>query len=64
MKAKELAEQLLKYPDFDVEIGVIITDPVYEYPWGQYQLYKIDGIDGVMCVGKVVVLKAEEVVEA
>ena len=64
MKAKELAEQLLKYPDFDVEVGVLITDPVFEYPWGQYQLYKIRGIDGVMNIGKIVVLKVEEAASA
>lgn len=64
MKAKELAEQLLKYPDFDVEVGAIITNPVFEYPWGQYQLYNVRGIDGVMNIGKVVVLKVEEAVSA
>jgi len=61
MKAKELAEQLLKYPDYDVEFDICTAPPTYDYPWPQHQSYRICGIDGVVNISKVIVLDVEEV---
>lgn len=61
MKAKELAEQLLKYPDYDVEFDICTALPTYDHPWPQYQSYKICGIDDVAHSSKVIVLDVEEV---
>jgi hypothetical protein len=45
MKARELAEQLLKYPNLDVEFDVEIeNDDPYGLPWIDWQKYKVCGI--------------------
>lgn len=61
MKAKELAEQLLKYPDFDVEFDICTALPTYDRPWPEYQSYRVRGIDGIADVSKVIILDVEEV---
>ncbi len=61
MKAKELAEQLLKYPDYDVEFDICTALPTYDHPWPQYQSYRICGIDDVAHDSKIIVLDVEEV---
>ena len=63
MKAKELAEILLKYPDYDVEFDICTSMPTYDYPYPTYQSYKICGVDGVADVSKVIVVDVEEVYE-
>lgn len=61
MKAKELAEQLLKYPDYDVEFDICTALPTYDHPWPQYQSYRIRGIGGLAHSSKVIDLEVEEV---
>ena len=61
MKAKELAEQLLKYPDFDVEFDICIGHPTYDHPWPQYRSYRIVGVDDIAHDSKVIVLDVTEV---
>ena len=61
MKAKALAEQLLKYPDFDVEFDICTQLPTYDHPWPKYQSYRIIGIDDIAHTSKVIVLEVEEV---
>lgn len=61
MKAKELAEQLLKYPDFEVEFDIMTAKPTHDRPWAEYQSYKVVGIDGVANVSQVIVLDIAEI---
>ncbi len=61
MKAKDLAEQLLKYPDFDVEFDICTATPTYDNPWAHYKSYRVCGIDSVADVSKVIVLDIDEV---
>ena len=61
MKAKDLAEQLLKYPDFDVEFDVCIKYPTHDNPYPEFQSFKIVGIDGVAEDSKVIVLDVIEI---
>lgn len=44
MKAKELAEELLKYPDFDVVVRVPISVATYDHPYDEYNMRYIDYI--------------------
>ena len=44
MKAKELAEELLKYPDFDVAVRVPISASTYDHPYGEHDMRYIDYI--------------------
>lgn len=44
MKAKELAEELLRYPDFDVVVRVPISVATYDHPYGEYDMQYIDYI--------------------
>lgn len=44
MKAKELAEELLKYPNFDVAVRVPISALTYDHPYGEYDMRYIDYI--------------------
>lgn len=55
MKAKELAEELLNYPDFDVELTYMVfeRDGIHTYN------YKITGIADIGHSDKVVVLNGE-----
>lgn len=61
MTAKELAEQLLKNPDFEVEFDIMTAKPTHDRPWAEYQSYKVVGIDCVANVSQVVVLDIEEI---
>ena len=61
MKAKELAEILLKHPDFDVEFDICTSMPTYDCPWPTYQSYKICGVSDVAYDSKVLVVDVEEV---
>lgn len=44
MKAKELAEELLKYPNVDVVVRVLISASTYDHPYGEYDMRYIDYI--------------------
>lgn len=48
MKSKELAEELLKYPNLDVVVRVSISASTYDYPYGEYDMRYIDSIS---CIG-------------
>ena len=38
MKAKELSDKLMKYPDFDVEVTVCLP-PAFEGGWPIYEVF-------------------------
>lgn len=44
MKSKELAEELLKYPNLDVVVRVSISASPYDHPYGEYDMQYIDYI--------------------
>lgn len=44
MKSKELAEELLKYPNLDVVVRVPISASTYDHPYGEYDMQYIDYI--------------------
>ncbi len=60
MKAKELAEELLKYPDYDVELvySTFIRDGIHT-PFPEIYSYKITGIADAWHSDKVIVLDGE-----
>ena len=60
MKAKELAEELLNYPDFDVELTYMVfeRDGILT-PFPDVYNYKITGIADIGHRDKVVVLTGE-----
>ena len=57
MKAKELADELLKYPDFDVEFIYLtfIRDSIHT-PFPDLYEYKITGIADIGHSDKVIIL--------
>lgn len=57
MTAKELAEELLKYPDFDVEFiySTFIRDSIHT-PFPDIHSYKITGIADIGHSDKVIIL--------
>lgn len=60
MKAKELAEQLLKYPDFYVEFDVCTTIPTYDHPWPEYTTFEVNGISEIAHGSQVIVLEVDK----
>ena len=60
MKAKELAEELLKYPDFDVELFYMTfkRDGIHT-PFPDIYNYKIKGIADIGYSDKVIILDGE-----
>lgn len=44
MKSKELAEELLKYPNLYVVVRVPISASTYDHPYGEYDMQYIDYI--------------------
>lgn len=61
MKAKELAEQLLQYPDFDVEFDIVARRATVDHPWADYISYRACGISDIGHDSKVIVLEVEAV---
>ena len=60
MKAKELAEELLKYPDFDVElIYMTFERDGIPIPFPDVYKYKIKGIADIGHSDKVIILDGE-----
>lgn len=57
MKAKELAEELLKYPDFDVVVSVPISTATYDHPYDEYDMRDIDSIGDIKDNDMVIVLE-------
>ena len=60
MKAKELAEELLKHPDFDVELTYMTfkRDGIHT-PFPDIYNYKIKGIADIGYSDKVIILDGE-----
>ncbi len=60
MKAKELAEELLKYPDFDVEFSYMTfkRDGIHT-PFPDTYNYKITGVGDIGHSDKVIILDGE-----
>ena len=60
MKAKELAEELLKHPDYDVELvySTFIRDGIHT-PFPDVYNYKITGVADIGYSDKVIVLDGE-----
>ena len=60
MNAKELAEELLKYPDFDVELTYMAfkRDGIHT-PFPDIYTYKIKGIADIGHSDKIIVLDGE-----
>lgn len=61
MKAKELAEQLLKYPDFDIEFDIVIRRSTIDHPWADHVSYKVCGIADIAHDSKIITLEVEDV---
>lgn len=59
MKSKELAEELLKYPNLDVVVRVSISASTYDHPYGEYDMRYIDyiGYISISDGGMVIVLE-------
>ena len=58
MKAKELAEELLKYPDFDVVVSVPVSTATYDHPYDEYDMRDIDCIGDIKDADMVIVLES------
>lgn len=56
MKAKELAEELLKYPDFDVQASVYVGQSTYEEPYVKCEHCEVYGVDEVKEEDGVIIL--------
>lgn len=59
MKAKDLAEQLLQYPDFDVEFDIMTRPTTVDHPWAEIVSFKVCGIESIAYDYKVVVLEVD-----
>lgn len=55
MKAKDLAELLLKNPDFDVKVCVV-SKTTMNHPWPHYDFFDVDNIADVGYSSKEIVL--------
>lgn len=56
MKAKELAEELLKYPDYEVQASVCVGLPTYDEPYEKCETCEVYGIEDVIPEEKVILL--------
>lgn len=60
MKAKDLAECLLRYPDFEVNgIHVDASKCDVEHPYPEYYFFEISGIADVGYSDKIIVLDCD-----
>lgn len=59
MRAKELAEQLLKYPDYDVYLEVCVNYTTYDQPWPEYDTFKVVGVSDVGHNSKEIMLEVD-----
>ena len=60
MKAKELAEQLLKYPDFDVEFDVVTRRSTVAHPWADHVAFRVCGIEDIGYSSMMITLEVEK----
>lgn len=58
MKSKELAEELLKYPDFDVKVSVCTFMATYDKPYDEHEIRDISDIDYVEKIDGIIVLES------
>ena len=63
MKAKELAEQLLKYPDFEVKFDIDTESTIFSRAYPYLVEFKVNGIDEIASYENVLFLDVEEVGE-
>ncbi len=56
MKAKELAEELLKYPDYEVQASVCVGLPTYDEPYEKCETCEVYGVDEVKEEDGVIIL--------
>lgn len=60
MKAHELAELLMKHPDFEVNVTTVDdTNCTAERPWPNYRTFSVIGIADIGHSDKVIVLDVE-----
>lgn len=59
MKSKELAEELLKYPNLYVVVRVPISAPTYDHPYGEYDMRYIDYVGCATTIDNNVVIVLE-----
>lgn len=58
MKAKDLAEELIKFPDFEVEAYIMVKDGS---KWGiELQTYRVESVGDIGYSDKVIVLDLGE----
>ena len=56
MKARELAEQLMQNPDFEVQAMFVDHDSKGDNAWPNYQTLSVDGIADVGHSSKVILI--------
>ena len=61
MKSKELAEELLKYPNLDVAVRVPVSDSTYDHPYGKYDMQYIDYVGCASTIDNNVVIFLEQI---
>lgn len=59
MKSKELAEELLKYPNLDVAVRVPVSASTYDHPYGKYDMQYIDYVGCASTIDNNVVIVIE-----
>lgn len=59
MKSKELAEELLKYPNLDVAVRVPVSASTYDHPYGKYDMQYIDYVGCASTIDNNVVIFLE-----
>lgn len=64
MKAKELAEQLLKYPDFEVKFDIDTETTIFSRAYPYLVEFNVNGVDEIVSRDKIIFLDVEEVGEA
>ena len=60
MKAKELAEELLKYPDFEVELCISDSMTTWDSPWPKLRNFDCVNICDIAHSDKIIVLDGVE----
>ena len=58
MKAKELAELLMKTPDYEVKVQ-IVPSATWDNPWPRPEEYTVDDIDNVYDKEKIIILDVD-----
>ena len=56
MKAKELAEELLNHPNFEVKALVCVGLPTYDEPYAKCEICEVYGVDEIIEEDSVILL--------